>query len=171
MVAPHSTQAFGMRSGCWDDLRRAETDVRRAVDTALADDGGDLPLVMGGFSQGAALAVLLAAEGRLPGIRGCIAVAPSAGWMGELIGPEQPSLAAMRYLMLIGALDPGHDHGRLLAEQLRAGGGDVRLDVIEGLGHDYPTDFAQRLPAAVHWVLTADVGAAMSHDRGTDPPA
>jgi acetyl esterase/lipase len=90
--------------------------------------------------------------------------------MLELIGPEQP-LAGLRYLMLIGTLDPGHDDGRLLAEQLRAGGGKVRLDVIEGLGHDYPTDFAQRLPAAVQWVVTADVRAALSHDRGTDPRA
>lgn len=163
MVAPHSTQAFGMRSGCWDDPQRAETDVRRAVDTALADDGGDLPLVIGGFSQGAALAVFLAAEGRLAGVRGCIAVVPSAGWMLELIDPEQPSLAGLRYLMLIGTLDPGQDDGRLLAEQLRASGGEVRLDVIEGLGHDYPTDFAQRLPAAIDWVLAAE------DDIGPDP--
>jgi hypothetical protein len=171
VVAPHSTQAFGMRSGCWDDPQRAEADVRLAVDAALADDDGDLPLVIGGFSQGAALAVFLAAEGRLAGVRGCIAVAPSAGWMLELIGSEQSSLGGMRYLMLIGTLDPGQDDGRLLAEQVRALGGEVRIDVIEGLGHDYPTDFAQRLPTAVHWILTADVGAPSRHDQGPDPRA
>jgi alpha/beta superfamily hydrolase len=72
---PRSTQAFGMRSGCWDDPQAPEADVRRAVDSALADVDDELPLLVGRFSQGAALAVYLAAEQRLQGIGACIAVA------------------------------------------------------------------------------------------------
>ena len=153
LVVPQSTQAFDMRSGCWDDPWAAEVDVRRAVDSTLADGDDKLPLLIGGFSQGAALAVYLAADQRLQGIGGCIAVAPSAGWARELIGPDLPSLDGLRYVVLMGTLDPRHDDCRRLAEQLRAAGAEVRLDVIEGLAHDYPADFAQRLPAAVDWVL------------------
>ncbi len=80
-------------------------------------------------------------------------MAPSAGWARELIGPHLPSLDGLRYVMLMGTLDPRHDECRRLAEQLRAAGAEVRLDVIEGLGHDYPADFAQRLAAAVDWML------------------
>ena len=122
----------------------------------MATEGGDLPLVIGGFSQGAALALFLAADGRLPGLMGCIAVAPSAAWTRELIGPDLPSLARLRYLELTGTLDPHRVDCRRLAEQLQAAGAGVRLEVIDGLCHDYPTDFAQRLPAAVHWVLGGD---------------
>ena len=156
LVVPHSTQAFDMRSGCWDDPQAAEADVRRAVDAALADVDDKLPLLIGGFSQGAALAVYLAADQRLQDIGGCIAVAPSAGWARELIGPDLPSLDGLRYLMLIGTLDPRHDDCQRLAEQLRAAGAEVNLDVVEGLAHDYPADFAQRLPAAADWVLGRD---------------
>lgn len=153
LIVPHSTQAFDMRSGCWDDPQVAQSDVRHAVNSALTDVDDKLPLLIGGFSQGAALAVYLAAYQRLPGIGACIAVAPSAGWARELIGPDPPSLDGLRYVMLMGTLDPRHDECQRLAEQLRAAGAEVRLDVIEGLGHDYPADFAQRLPAAVDWVL------------------
>ena len=153
LVVPHSTQAFDMRSGCWDDPQVAQADVRRAVHSALAEVDDKLPLLIGGFSQGAALAVYLAADQRLQGIGGCIAVAPSAGWARELIGPDLPSLDGLRCVLLMGTLDPRHDDCQRLAEQLRAAGAEVNLDVIEGLGHDYPADFAQRLPAAVDWVL------------------
>ena len=155
VVAPHSTQPFGMRSECWDDLPRAQGDVRRAVHSALDDrDRAALPLVVGGFSQGAALALVLAANRRLSPVSGCVAVAPSAGWAREIIGPETPPTAGLRCAILFGALDPHVDDSRLLAEQLRAAGAEVRLDLIDGLGHDYPADFAQRLPAAMDWVLS-----------------
>lgn len=157
LIAPHSTQAFDMRSGCWDDQQAAEVDVRRAVDSSLADLDGAPPLVIGGFSQGAALAVYLAAGRRIVGIGGCIAVAPSAGWARELIGPDLPSLDGQRFVMLMGTLDPRHDDCQRLADQLRAAGAEVRLDVIEGLAHDYPADFGQRLPAALDWVLSHGV--------------
>lgn len=153
LIMPHSTQAFGMRSGCWDDPQVAEADVRRAVDSALAGVDDNLPRLVGGFSQGAALAVYLAAERRIRGIDGCIAVAPSAGWARQLVGSDLPSLGGQRFVMLIGTLDPRHDDCVRLAEQLRAAGAEVRLDVIEGLAHDYPADFGQRLPAALDWVL------------------
>ena len=155
LIVPHSTQAFDMRSGCWDDSQVAEADVHRAVDAVLAGVDAKLPLLIAGFSQGAALAVYLAAERRPRGIDGCIAVALSAGWARELIGPGLQPLDNQRFVLLIGTLDPRHDDCLRLADQLRAAGAEVSLDVIEGLAHDYPADFGQRLPAAVDWVLPA----------------
>jgi acetyl esterase/lipase len=58
--------------------------------------------------------------------------------------------------MLVGSLEPHLDDCQRLAERLRSAGAHVKLDVIDGIGHDYPSDFAQRLPAAVEWVLGQD---------------
>ena len=159
LVAPHSTQPFDTRDSCWDEPQRAEADVRRAVDSALAG-WADLPLVVAGFSQGAGLAVFLAAAGRLRGLVGCLAVAPTAEWARELIGSEIHSVRGLRFALIIGDLDPRLDDCRRLAEELRASGAEVRLDVIAGLGHDYPADFPQRLPPIVDWLLSYDLRSA-----------
>lgn len=157
LVAPHSTQQFDMRSDCWDDATIAEADVRHAAAGALgsADDARP-PLVIGGFSQGAALALILAATGRLPGVRGCIAVAPSASWATEVIGADATPPAGLRVVVFAGKLDARFDDCQRLAERLGSAGAEVRLEVIAGIGHDYPPDFTQGLPAAVDWVLADD---------------
>jgi len=104
LVAPHSTQPFDPRDGCWDDPQRADADVRWAVDRALAD-AADLPLVVGGFSQGAGLAVSLAARRRISGLVGCIALGPTASWARELIGPDIPSAGGLRFALLNRRID------------------------------------------------------------------
>jgi predicted esterase len=157
MVAPHSTQSFDMRTDCWDDAAIGEADVSRAVEHAVTDFlGARPPLIVGGFSQGAGLAVILAATGRLVGARGCIAVAPSAHRASEVIGADPRPPDGLRVVMLVGSLEPHLDDCQRLAERLRSAGAHVKLDVIDGIGHDYPSDFAQRLPAAVEWVLGQD---------------
>ena len=154
LVAPHSTQPFDPRDGCWDDAQRGEADVRRAIDTVQAGaELADLPLVVGGFSQGGGLAVFLAARRRLSGVVGCIAMAPTASWARELVGPDASSLVGLRFALLMGTLDPRLNECRQLADELSAGGAEVRLDVIGALGHDYPADFARRLSANLGWIL------------------
>jgi len=152
LIAPHSTQPFDPRDGCWDDPQRAYADVRWAVDRGLAG-AAELPLVVTGFSQGAGLAVFLAARRRIAGLVGCIAMGPTARWARELIGADIPSAGGLRFALLMGTLDPRLNECRELADELSAGGAEVRLDIIEGLGHDYPADFAQRLSGTLDWML------------------
>jgi acetyl esterase/lipase len=45
------------------------------------------------------------------------------------------------------------DDCQRLARQLRENGAEVRLDVVDGLDHEYPPDFDDRLPEAMTWVL------------------
>lgn len=92
IVAPRSTQPFGMWAVGWDDPQRAEADVRHAVEVASSRvDLVGLPLLTTGFSQGAGLAIVLAAK-RLPRVAGFIAVAPSAGWAQDLLGSDPLSV-------------------------------------------------------------------------------
>jgi len=153
-VAPQSTQPFDMRSDCWDDAGKGEADVRAAVEQALADaDGAGLPLVLGGYSQGAALALILSTKQPWQHLRGCIAVAPSARWATDVIGERPPEMAGLRFAIFAGRLDPLFDDCLRLAEQLASSGAETRVDRIDDLGHDYPADFSQRLPTMLDWVL------------------
>ena len=58
--------------------------------------------------------------------------------------------------MLVGAWEPRLEDCQRLVERLGSAGADVRLDVVERIGHDYPADFARRLPAAVDWALAGN---------------
>lgn len=154
VIVPRSTQVYGMRIGSWDDADRAEADVARAVETArgmAALDG--VPLIVAGFSQGAALAIVLAARASLPGGIGFVAVAPSAGWARALIAADAP-IPAMRGCVLAGDLDPRREDVEALALSLNERGAEVRVEILPGLGHEYPPDFADRLAEMVDWVRT-----------------
>ncbi len=83
-------QPFGMRAVCWDDPQRAEADVQHAMAVASSRvDLARLPLLTAGYSQGAAMAIALAATRRLPGVVGFIAVTPAAGWALQLLEPGE----------------------------------------------------------------------------------
>ena len=154
IVAPRSTQPFGMRAVCWDDPHRAEADVQRAVDIASSrSDVAGLPLLAAGFSQGAGLAIALAAKRRLRGVVGFIAVAPNVGLARDLIGADRRAVDGLRGHLIIGALDPRHDDCEALAEQLRGDGAEIQFEVTEGLRHDYPPAFEDRLPQLLAWAL------------------
>lgn len=153
-IAPRSTQAFDMRTDCWDDPERADADVSHALNIALAAaDVAGLPLIVAGFSQGAALALILTSRRRWRQAQGCFAVAPSAGWARQVIAEDAAPLPGLRLWMMQGTLDPRLDDAERLAEDFRARGADVRYDAIGGLGHDYPADFGVRLPTALDWIL------------------
>lgn len=154
IVAPRSTQPFGMRTVCWDDPQRAEADVQHAVELASSwSDVAGLPLLTAGFSQGAGLAIALAAKRCPPGVVGFIAVVPNVGLARDLIGADRRAVEGLRGHLIIGELDPRRDECETLAEQLRDDGAEVQLEVVEGLRHDYPLDFEDRLPQLLDWTL------------------
>jgi len=154
IVVPRSTQPLGMSAMCWDDPQRAEADVLHAVEVASSQVNlAGLPLLTAGFSQGAAMAIVLAARRRLPGIVGFIGVTPSVGWAPDLLDPGELHAEGIRGHLITGSLDPRRDDCQRLAQHLRENGAEVRLDVVEGLDHEYPPDFDDRLPEAMTWVL------------------
>lgn len=153
IVAARSSQRLPAGSS-WDDPARSQADVLTALRVARSRiSQPDLPVLISGFSQGAGLAVVLAAKRRLSGLVGFIAVAPSAGWARELLGPEEVSTVGLRGWIVTGELDARRDDCRALGEQLRNSGAKVRIDVIAGLEHDYPADFEERLSELTVWVL------------------
>ena len=46
---------------------------------------------------------------------------------------------------MLGADDGGTESALEAFELLRAEGIDVSIDVVDGLGHDYPVDFVERV--------------------------
>lgn len=143
----------------WTDRRKAEHELRAHYNT-LRDE---FPIeaghfVVGGFSMGAETALALALRGVLPA-DGFIAVAPG----GPLLRAEDeidallddPLPSGLRGALVLGARDPMAGHIETLARKLEAAGLPLRLLVYDDLGHDYPPDFAERLPELVAFLVEA----------------
>lgn len=154
LVAPRSSQRFDMRAGCWDDVSKAEADVAQATLAALEQTApAHVPLVLGGFSQGAALALLLGARGGPTGAVGVVAVAPSARWALDRLGSTPMDFAGLRCALIVGERDPVAESAAELARRLREAGAEVSHDVVAGMAHEYPPDLDERVQPLLQWVL------------------
>lgn len=145
----------------WDDRAVADTD--GAVLYAELVSGYPVDrsrLLLGGASQGGALAIAWTLRPEPFGARGFVAVIPSIRELGGLVNIQElepliPSAAArgVRGWILTGERDYSRHHVERLHEALIDGGLECRLEVIAGLGHDFPDEFDARLLEAIAFVL------------------
>jgi dienelactone hydrolase len=122
----------------WDDRDGVRRDLR-AVLPQLPAHG---EVVLTGFSQGAAVALELALAGDAVPASGVVCVGPS-------YPPSTRFPEARRPLDVVILRGSDDSWGRAVpgtVEALRAAGHRVHAEEVPGLGHDYPTDFSERLP-------------------------
>jgi predicted esterase len=139
VAAGQSSQPTTASTFCWDPPRERVAQDLRAIAAGLPPHAR---VVAAGFSQGAWVALNLALEGRVLVAGSVVMVAPFAG-------PGQDLPAGWRRLkvaIVLGEQDVYREPAERLAEQLRQREHHVSLEVIPGLGHAYPPDFAARLP-------------------------
>src|SRR3989442_6220514 len=168
LAVPHSSQPISSEEYCWDDPERSEHDVEWAykqvrdkynIDTAK--------VIVAGFSQGAALAVYLTLNRTFP-CRGFIAAAVS-DWVAPEDKPasqrERPSEAfasfirakdvrGLKGVVIMGEKDAFLPKIKMLLEGLVERGFKGKMDVVQDLGHEFPTDFENRLESATNFLLS-----------------
>ncbi|MBO4209928.1 hypothetical protein [Micromonospora echinofusca] len=143
LVAVTSTQRSTPTYRSWPDQRTGVRDIAAALDSV---DVSGLPLVAAGFSAGGRQAVHWALTG--PAVA-FLVVGPALrpGQFGaDVTGPAVRRGLTGRVL-LGDADDEVRDDALTSVVELRAAGLDCALDRVPGLGHAFPTDFADRLPA------------------------
>jgi dienelactone hydrolase len=138
VASVQSTQPATGDAFCWDDPDQA----RRDIATLLPELPPHGEVVFTGFSQGAAVALRLALAGDLLPAREVIGVGPSYPPSSPVSGAGQP----LDVVILHGAEDRWKIGVPPTVEALRAAGHRVHVEEVAGLGHDYPADFAERLP-------------------------
>jgi predicted esterase len=98
-------------------------------------------VVLAGFSQGAWVAINAALQADVVVAGRVIMVAPFAARDPDL----PPAWRRLRVSILVGERDSYREPVELFAQQLLERQHHVALEVIPGLGHEYPADFRQRL--------------------------
>lgn len=139
----------------WDDIDLGAAELREHLETLreASPEPGDAPVVLGAYSAGAEVALNALLHDELPA-DGLVLVSPwlaePAEWveaMGRLEGRTP------RFALIAGTEDAeGREATESLAEAMQEAGLEFRLELVPGMGHDYPADFAARLGAALVWI-------------------
>ncbi len=143
LVAVDSSQLSTPTYRTWPDTDAATVDIAAALATMSKADR-ELPVVAGGFSAGARAALLWALGAQPTPVAGVVAVAPAV-WREQTSGAIHQPVG----VVVIGADDDLLPTTREALEHLPG----VRLEVVDGVGHDYPDDFDTWLPPALDEVL------------------
>jgi predicted esterase len=170
LAAPWSSQVYDLTSRCWDNWELAEQDVKWTFQELRAKHRLDSKrIVLGGFSQGAALSIYSALKGLIPSC-GFVAVAPS-DWVrpearraterSELSEPfaglvRASNCRGLRGTIIIGDMDPFLSKIEQLYALMVDRGLDGKLQVEKGIGHEYPKGFDNKLREAVEFVSGSD---------------
>jgi acetyl esterase/lipase len=158
MVAlPLSTQLIGTDRAVWDDRGQGIVEVRDHLARLQAEYPVDPDrIVLGGFSMGGQLAAWMAVSGVVK-VRGFYVVAPYISDLEEWNGLiENAASHDLRVGFLLGAEDTvSGKTPEELAQRLRAAGVPCELDIIPGLRHAYPPDFASRLARMLDYICQA----------------
>ena len=140
------------------DRERSERDVRAAYDEVGAAYAFDVARVLlGGFSQAAVLAVTLALENQPFQVRGFACVGPGTEDLEALRPLMEPAAArGLRGWILAGERERGLPMITRLADELTSHGISCQLEVVPGLGHEFPDDFSGRLQSGLRFLLGLD---------------
>ena len=141
ILAVRSTQQSSPSFRTWPDQAVVARDVAAAL--RAVPEATTVPVIAAGFSAGGRAALLWALSADPVPVSAYVVVAPSIR-PDQL--PEQP--VSVRGVVLLGAEDALTDEARAAADRL---GPTARaaLDVVEGLAHDYPSDFDTWLGATL----------------------
>lgn len=146
LALAQSSRPAGTSSFVWDGYDRSIAEVEAHVEALDSLHLDVRSSVLGGFSQGAGIAVAAVLSGHVPATR-FLAHAPSfrtlPSGVDQLV--TRPDASTVEGVIVVGSEDHGHDGVVQAALQLRGRIGRCELDVVQGVGHGAPPDFADRL--------------------------
>ncbi len=151
LALPQSSQTTFWDAYTWDDLERGRSELSQHISSVRSALGtGAMDMILAGFSGGARLALHSVLMGDVAP-SGLMLVAP---WLPELDkwADEIRSLGkkGIRVWILCGDQDRDCLEGsKKLSSMMGSTGACVHLEIVEGLEHDFPIDFEERLTRAL----------------------
>ncbi len=139
----------------WDNEHMVRHDLEAGLDLVHATNGvAARPPVLGGYSQGALVALRAMLEGVAGGAKRAILVSPSVRTDRDVGGDtldrvRGTKLGGWSVYTISGEKDFSLPFQQDLHAALKAAGAKSELDIVPGGVHDYPKDFSERLPKAL----------------------
>jgi dienelactone hydrolase len=153
LVVPQSTQPLNPEGGrTWHDRARTQRDLEIAfqrVEAQFTIDPGRL--VIAGFSAGGGAAITIALTGRPFKAAGFIVAAPAIH--PDVLDTLDQADPHLRGWITVGENDWVREDSVKLYDRARAKGFPWHIEIIEGLGHQFPNDYPSRLIEALDFIL------------------
>ncbi len=158
LAAVQSSQMAGPTTFIWDNRETALRELGAHYAALVSEYSIDPKrVVLAGFSMGGETALRAALTGTVP-VKGFVLLGPGGPGIDapEEWAPliEKAKDRGMRGYVLLGEADESvpHDAIRRIVEMLNEGGISTRLEIIPGIRHDYPPDFADYARRALAFI-------------------
>jgi predicted esterase len=137
LVVPQSSLPSDSDGFCWDDGERALTEIRQHLEDCRRKRGMDPDgMVIAGVSQGAPLAMQIALEAGLPWLC-AIPWFPAHFDASPFVAVPTRTAGAF----ILGERDDANRSSRSVIGALEAGGVNVSVQTMKGVGHEISPDF------------------------------
>jgi predicted esterase len=152
LAMPQSSQCGSPTAFTWDDTAKAREEVAAHYRGLVRQYPVDAErIVLGGFSQGAALSIQLALRGPIPA-RGFIAVVPGRWALDGLEGLAR-SARGLRGYLATGGQDPRNDVFAEIQSTLNRNGVPCEAEDHPEMAHDFPQAFDRTLDKALRFLF------------------
>jgi predicted esterase len=155
LAAIQSSEVWASNAYAWEDQEAALSDIEEQyakLSTRYPVD--EERLIIGGISSGGETALRVALDGTIPA-RGFIVLAPGGADVAALAPyTEQAQARGLRGYFLLGEEDGSvsHEGVRGLVAMLNTRKVPCKLELLSGVGHEYPPDFAAILARALAFI-------------------
>ncbi len=152
LAMPQSSQCSSPTAFSWDDFALAREEIaaqyRKLAEQYPLDPSR---IVLGGFSQGAALSIQLASRGPIPA-RGFLAVVPGRMALDGLEGLVH-SAPKLRGYLVSGGRDPRKEVFSQIRDLLNRNGVPCEMEEHPEMGHAFPPDFNRSIDRALKFLF------------------
>lgn len=153
LVLPQSSQRIGSFQYCWDDSDKTHKELREMYDEVSTQYSIDTEnIILGGFSQGATIAIDLALNDAYIPAKGFIALNPDKPEMFEESQIQQAKQSNIKGYIITGDKDQSYEQQKAMMEVFQKLGFECRIDVIENWGHWFPKDLEQRIDKGIEHI-------------------
>ncbi len=167
VAVPQSSQVIGKGAYCWDDTQKSALEIRDHFTMLVKDYPIDKHrIVLGGYAQGAGMAMRLALAGVIPA-QGFVTVAPSISereMIPFLTGKNPP--ASLSGYLITGEKDPDRESVQNVESLLHKLRVPHQRETHPDLSHAYPDDFERSLLKAFEFFFQkkpASMNSGNSH--------
>lgn len=154
LVLPQSSQVVGSKNFGWDNTSLAHQEIASIYRKIVKDYNIDTNnIIVGGFSQGGALAIEIGINKEYIPVKGFISLCPVKPQSFNIKDVNIAKEKGIKGCILTGDQDLSLVDQKQMIDDFREAGFPYEFDITEGLGHWFPDDLSDKLNRYISFIL------------------
>jgi len=154
LVLPQSSQVVGSKNFAWDDNSLAHEEISSIYKKIIKDYSVDTDnVIIGGFSQGATLALEISLNTQIISTKGFISLCPDKPQSFNLEAVKEAKAKGIKGCIITGDQDASFNQQKEMVDTFKEAGFNYEFDITEGLGHWFPKDLSAKLDTYIDFIV------------------